>query len=114
VALHAHRLLGEGAGHVVVEVDERVLTAGLTTVSPGLLPQGLLEASVGEPIRGSLPRSGDHPRHQDKRVDRKTIGHQRCGEAAERLANDNQIAPVTDGIDHRIDVLAKAGGVVAR
>jgi len=79
VALLAQGLLGKGAGHVMVEDDEGVITPGLAAVSSGLLLHGL----GGEPILGFLPGNRDHRRDQDEQFDRKRIGNQRSGVAAE-------------------------------
>jgi hypothetical protein len=89
----------------MVESDERIFIAGQAAVSPGLILYGLSMAGVVPPISGRLARSWDHPCDQDERIDRKPISHQRYGEAAVRLANDDQVVAVTDGIDHGVGVL---------
>jgi hypothetical protein len=65
---------------------------------------------VGEPVVGPLPGSGDHPCHQD--LDRELIGHQWGGETTERHTDDHQLAPVTDGPDDGVGVLAEPSRVV--
>jgi len=67
----------------MVEDDEGVITPGLAAVSSGLLLHGLGVAGVGEPILGFLPGNRDHRRVQDEQFDRKRIGNQRSGVAAE-------------------------------
>jgi hypothetical protein len=36
----------------------------------------------------------------------KKRSHQRCGEAAVGLANDDKVAAFADGVDHRVGIVA--------
>jgi len=112
VAALALGLFGEGAGDVVVEGDEGVVVAGPAAVPAGLLLDGLLKAHRRVPVTGRLPRRRDHPGHEHQHVDREPIGHQGRGEPAEGVTDDDQVAPVADGLDDGVGVLGKSGGIV--
>ena len=104
--LLAQRLLREGAGYVVVEGDERIVAAGLTAVPPGLLLDGLPVTGVVPPISRCLSGDRDHAGDEDERLRLESIGHQRCGERAVRLANDDKVAAIADGVDHGVGIVA--------
>src|SRR5229473_1877618 len=63
----AHGLLGQGAGNIVVEGDERIPAAGLAAVSRSLLGDGLPQAGAGGPVLGLFSGGRDHAGDQDDR-----------------------------------------------
>jgi hypothetical protein len=111
-SLLAHRLLGEGAGHVVIERDERVVVAGEAAVALGLLSNGVAVAGVGPPVGRLLTASRDHGRDQHERIDRPAVGDQRCREAAVRLGDDYEVAPTVDGAYNGVGIVGQRGRVV--
>ena len=72
--LVAHGLLGQGAGNVMVERDERIMAAGLAAVSPGLLGHDLRQAGMGGPIQFPFHQV-PVPAHVGGAMDQRERGH---------------------------------------
>jgi 8-oxo-dGTP pyrophosphatase MutT (NUDIX family) len=111
-ALSPQRLLGQLTRHIVVIGNEGIVAARLAAVARGLFPDGLGVPGVVPPVRWRLTRSRDHPGHERQHVDTKSIGDQGRSESAERLTHDDEVRPITDGLDDSVGELAETGGLV--
>jgi hypothetical protein len=56
----------------------------------------------------------NHPGDEDEQVRRPAGTHERRSEAAERVADDDQVRAISDGLDDRVRVIPPAGGFVLR
>jgi hypothetical protein len=72
----------------------------------------LLVAAVPPPVAEELAGRRDHPRDEDEQLGWEARTHERCREAAEGVADDNQIAPISDCVDDRVRIVPPTGGVV--
>jgi hypothetical protein len=68
------------------------------------------EQEAGRDLRPG--RRWDHPGQQHQQVGRHQVADQGGGEPAEGLGHHDQVAPVADGLDHRLGVLRQPGRVV--
>jgi hypothetical protein len=72
----------------------------------------VLVAAVRPPVGEGLGRRRDHSRDEDEEVDRASCTHERCREAAERVADHDHVCVVADRLNDCVRVVPPAGGVV--
>src|SRR5262249_9020099 len=75
---------------------------------------GLLVAGVRPPVAEELAGQGDHRRDEDEELDAPARTHERSGEAAERVPDDNDVAALPDRPHNGLRVLRPAGRLVVR
>ncbi len=99
--------------YVVEEVGERVVRHGTPLLrSESLAGLGLPGGTP--PVAGGLAGKGDHRIDHHQHLGRSLRAHQRSGEPAHRLGDDDdRCRDVVDRIEHRRRVLGQAGGLVA-
>ena len=85
---------------------------GRDVVVEDVLVAALLVACVRPPVCEELARCGDHRRDEDEELDGDVRGDERGREAAKRVGRDDEVGPVADGLDDRVDVRRPAGRAV--
>jgi hypothetical protein len=77
-----------------------------------VLVAALLVAGVRPPVFEELAGRGDHRRHEDEQLGGDARADKRCGEAAERVPHQDEVAAIGDCLDDRVGVIPPAGRVV--
>jgi len=85
---------------------------GRDIVVEDVVQAALLVAAVPPPVGEGLAGARDHPRDEDEEVDGASCTYERCREAAERVADDDQMWLVSDRLDDGVRVVPPASGVV--
>jgi hypothetical protein len=74
-----------------------------------VLVAALLVAGVRPPVCEELAGRGDHRRYEHEQLGADARAGERCGEAAERVPHDDEVAAVADRLDDRVGVLPPVG-----
>jgi hypothetical protein len=78
-----------------------------------IVVSALLVGGVRPPVCEELAGRGDHRRDEDEELGEEARADERCGEAAERVPHDDELATIADRLDDRVGVLPSQPDVLA-